>query len=123
MSRDVRERWQERLQEWERLRVQVDGAAFAREVLSDIDELTHDSLFTPLNLVDAARESGFSAAWLGRAVREGRIPNAGRENAPKILRKDLPKKIRRLHETNPVSNLSRERIARAVVNSQRSNDG
>lgn len=113
----------ERLQEWERLRVQVDGAAFAREVLSDIDELTHDSLFTPLNLVDASRESGYSAAWLGRAVREGRIPNAGRENAPKILRKDLPKKIRRLHETNSVSNLSRERIARAVVNSQRSNDG
>ena len=44
------------------------------------------------SLVEAARESGYSRDHLGRLVREGKIPNAGRPNAPRIARRHLPLK-------------------------------
>ena len=47
---------------------------------------------TTLSLVEAARESGYSRDHLGRLVRDGKIPNAGRPNAPRIARVDLPRK-------------------------------
>ena len=46
----------------------------------------------PLNLQQGAAESGYSPDHLGRLVKAGEIPNAGRENAPRILRKHLPRK-------------------------------
>ena len=45
-----------------------------------------------LNLQDAAQLSGYSPDSLGRMVRRGKIPNAGRRGAPKIRLKDLPRK-------------------------------
>ena len=45
---------------------------------------------TTLSLTEAARESGYSADHLGRLVRDGRIPNAGRPGAPRIARRNLP---------------------------------
>lgn len=45
-----------------------------------------------LNLQEAARESGYSPDHLGRMVRQGKIANTGCENAPKIRRRDLPRK-------------------------------
>ena len=51
-----------------------------------------------LNLQQAAEESGFSADHLGRLLREGMIPNAGRPGAPRIARRDLPIKS---HSTVP----------------------
>ena len=47
---------------------------------------------TTLTLTDAASESGYSADHLGRLVREGKIPNAGRPGAPRIARRLLPLK-------------------------------
>lgn len=47
---------------------------------------------TTLSLVEAARESGYTADHLGRLVRDGKIPNAGRPGAPRIARVDLPRK-------------------------------
>ena len=43
-------------------------------------------------LTDAASESGYSADHLGRLVRGGKIPNAGRPGAPRIARRRLPLK-------------------------------
>lgn len=43
-----------------------------------------------LNLREASGESGYSADHLGQLVRDGKIPNAGRPNAPLIRRADLP---------------------------------
>lgn len=45
-----------------------------------------------LTLRDAARESGFSADYLGDLVQDGKIPNAGKKGAPRIRRGDLPRK-------------------------------
>lgn len=36
--------------------------------------------------------TGYSPAHLGRLVREGKIPNHGRTNAPRVRRGDLPVK-------------------------------
>ena len=44
------------------------------------------------SLTEAARESGYSREHLGRLVRDGKIPNAGRPGAPRIARRDLPRK-------------------------------
>ncbi len=51
---------------------------------------------TPLTLSDAARLSGLSAEHLGRRLRQGTIPNAGRKGAPRIRRGDLPMKARKI---------------------------
>jgi hypothetical protein len=42
-----------------------------------------------LTLVQAARESGFTADLLSALVKNERIPNAGRDGAPRIRRADL----------------------------------
>ena len=47
-----------------------------------------------LNLQEEARESGYSADHLGELVRQQKIPNFGRKNAPRIRRADLPIKRR-----------------------------
>ena len=58
----------------------------------DLEATLRDRDETTLSLVEAARESGYSADHLGRLVRDGRIPNAGRPGAPRIARVHLPRK-------------------------------
>ena len=57
-----------------------------------------------LTLTEAAATSGYSASRLGRLVREGRIPNAGRPGAPRITLGNLPRK-----PGDPPSSRSRRR--------------
>ncbi len=45
-----------------------------------------------LDLQEAAREPGYRPDHLGRLVHDGKIPNFGRRNAPKIKRNDLPRR-------------------------------
>ena len=67
--------------------------AVALERCADELEATiRDRDETTLSLVEAARESGYSRDHLGRLVRDGKIPNAGRPNAPRIARRHLPRK-------------------------------
>ena len=68
---------------------------------------------TTLTLTDAARESGYTREHLGRLVRDGKIPNAGRPGAPRIARRHLPRKHQ---DQEPVSGprLARERGRRQV---------
>lgn len=78
----------------------------------------------PLTLDQAARESGYSAGHLGRFVREGKIPNAGRPNAPRIRRGDLPAKAGVLRPEPAAAMVDRRQIARSVVTSRgRKHDG
>ena len=85
-----------------------------------------------LDLKEAARESGYSADHLGRLVRDGKIPNAGRRNAPKIRRIDLPRRPEQatsatkslesellLTGTTRMNSVSFERIARGALVSKR----
>lgn len=45
-----------------------------------------------LTLGQAAEESGYSVEYLGRLVRCGTIPNAGKKGSPRIRRCDLPRR-------------------------------
>ena len=54
---------------------------------------------TILTLTEAAGESCYSAAHLGRLVREGKVPNAGRPGTPRIARGDLPHEAGALAES------------------------
>lgn len=70
-----------------------EATARAYEACSDdLEAALNDDTDDLLNLQEAARESGYSADHLGRLVREGKIPNAGRRNAPRVRRRDLPKR-------------------------------
>ena len=70
-----------------------------------------------LNLTEASHLSGYSSEHLGRMVRNGTIPNAGRPNAPRIRRGDLPRKAGLPPGDEPmqIADTSRSQIARSIV--------
>ena len=75
---------------------------------------------TTFSLVEAARESGYSADHLGRLVRDGKIPNAGRAGAPRIARSDLPRKAHvptepRLAHKPARRELSNRQIVQSII--------
>ena len=87
-------------------------AAQLEATLRERDEAT-------LTLTDAARESGYSTDHLGRLVRDGRIPNAGRPGTPRIALRHLPRKtgaaIPRLAEKAPLREISTAQIVQSVI--------
>lgn len=95
----------------------AEGAALAYEAAADeLDAASQREDAELLNLTQAAAESGYSADHLGREITRGRIPNAGRRNAPKVRRADLPRKPGVLPKPSRNPHISRAEIARAVVN-------
>jgi len=88
----LRERWIARREELRRFHALVDGAVLCDELLSELDRLTDAAENEALSLTRAAAESGYSVDHLGRLVREGKLANLGRPNAPKVRRADLPRK-------------------------------
>lgn len=77
-----------------------------------------------LTLTEAARECGYSPDHLGREVRAGRLPNAGRHNAPRIRRADLPCRKTPLRPMYHPPIVRRTEVARSVVHSRKErNDG
>lgn len=124
MTRDeLLARWQARRADWKRFGVQVEGAVLADEVLADLALLEQSEGNEILSLAAASSESGYSRDHLARLIRQGTIPNAGRPNAPRVRRRDLPRKATGLQSADE-SGISRAQIARSVVNSLRErNDG
>ncbi len=64
-----------------------------------------------LTLQEAAEESGYSYSQLQRLVADGQMPNAGETGAPRVLRRDLPRKPSRGTRSGPVD-LADEILAR-----------
>ncbi len=96
-------------------------AAAYRQAADELDQVLSTCEDELLNLKQAESASGYSADHLGRLVREGKIPNAGRTNAPKIRRRDLPGKASRLRaQDSPLILVGATpgQIARAVVDSE-----
>jgi hypothetical protein len=61
----------------------------------ELDASLRAAADTALTLTEAARESGYAPRTLRQMVAEGRLPNAGRRNAPRIRRADLPRRAGR----------------------------
>lgn len=89
-TRDLPGRWRALAND---LRPYAPGAAAAWENAAlELEQALRAAELEPLKLRDAARESGYSEDHLGELLRQGKITNAGRPHAPRILRRDLPKK-------------------------------
>ncbi|HSW31793.1 MAG TPA: hypothetical protein VLH75_20085 [Longimicrobiales bacterium] len=72
-----------------------------------------------LNLQEAAAASGYSPDHLGRLLREGRVPNAGRTHAPRVRVGDLPLKPGRTggaRDGQESPSVPRAQIVQRVVN-------
>ena len=119
MNRDeFRAKWRNEAAAFRRRHVLVDAAALCEEILEDFEAVNHSEREDILSLQQAAAESGYSADHLGRLVRIGRIPNAGRPNSPKIRRRDLPlrpSRARQLASLGTHVGPSRVEIARSIV--------
>jgi len=114
------EKWSAEAETLKRRGALVDGAALLTEVLADLAAVTRGDAGQTLNLQEAARESGYSADHLGRMLRDGKLPSAGRPNAPRIRLRDLPRKPTALRPDRPPVSLlgaTPGQIARAVVTS------
>ena len=83
--------WRQRAKTLRRYGGETPATAIER-CADDLEATIAERDETTYSLVEAARESGYSADHLGRLVRDGRIPNAGRPGAPRIARRDLPRK-------------------------------
>jgi hypothetical protein len=70
----------------------VNGAALLTDVLHDFDAVIRGQADELLTLTEAARESGYSADHLRLLIRQAKIPNAGRRRAPRVRRRDIPRK-------------------------------
>ena len=60
----------------------------------ELEEAHRAAGLEALTLHQASAESGLSYSALEKSVRSGRLPNAGQEGRPRVLRKDLPVKRR-----------------------------
>lgn len=76
----------------QRRSVLVAGADLCAELLTDFRAVMASEAEAVLSLPQAAARSGYSVEHLGRLVREGKVPNAGRRGAPRIRVADLPRK-------------------------------
>ena len=115
-------RWREEANE-QRTRYANPSAAhfftLCADELEDALRSTGDECF---NLTQAAELCGYSADHLGRLVREGRITNHGKPNAPRVRLVDLPRKTSALPTVGPTLHLgrvNRRQVARSIVNSSK----
>ena len=97
-DRDTRMRISELTDEWRSLaeqqrRLGAEPQARTLEYCADaLGSVLRANDDERLSLQQAADESGYTVDHLGRLIREGRIPNAGRKARPLIRRSDLPSK-------------------------------
>lgn len=95
--------------------VTVDPVRFIDALLDELRtaDASDDEL---LSLTDAASRCGYSADHLGALVREGKLANHGRKNAPRVRLSELPRKPGAL-TTTPMRANVRMQIAREVAHS------
>jgi hypothetical protein len=119
---DFRSRWQATCETLRECGAHVDGAQLLDRVLADFDALVASEADEILTLDQAAGECGYTRDHLGRLVREGGLPNAGRPHAPRLRRADLPRKASDLRSPRSRPQLvgaDPEQIARSIVTPQK----
>lgn len=75
-------------------RSEVLRRGIARESAAELDAALRGAADTELTLDQAASESGYSKRRLRELIASEDLPNAGRKGAPRIRRRDLPRKPR-----------------------------
>ena len=105
-------RWRDEVHLY-RKRGREDLALFLESLIEEAVDFVADYDGVSLTLAQASKEGGHSVSHLGRRVRDGTIPNAGRPNAPRIARRDVPRKAVPLLPSSP--DISRTQIVRSAT--------
>ena len=98
--------------------VRADAALLVREIVASIRSVRENSLGVSVSLTQAAERTGYSAEHIGRLVRHGKLPNAGRKNAPRVRLGDLSSQVKpklganSLRLDDPLSDAGRLRVRR-----------
>lgn len=92
-----------------------EAAALLESVVQELDEELRKEEQETLSLQEASTLSGYSVEHLGRLVRQGDIPNAGRKGAPRIARRDLPLKPGVVANSVPSAELDCTQIVRSAI--------
>ena len=117
---DVLKRWMERHEEWTRLGAQVSGERVAAEIVADLQEIAKAQADELVTLEEAGRQTGYTADHLGALIRQGKLQNYGRKNAPRVRLGDCPRKPHALTYRRDRATLGladRRGIARSVLTS------
>ena len=96
----------------------TEAVHLVRSMADQLEAVVVDQGSEVLTLREASAESGYSADHLGRMIRAGKVPNAGRRGAPRVRRSDLPTKTASLTRVGPVSTLegSKAAVVRSIAN-------
>ncbi len=111
--------WRRRAKALRRYGVETPATALER-CAAELEDTIAERDETTFSLVEASRESGYSADHLGRLVRDGKIPNSGRPGAPRIARRHLPRKAHmpagpRLAEKRRSGDVSNAQIVQSII--------
>jgi hypothetical protein len=88
------------------------GAELLGVCAAELEAAIAEGELEAISLREAAAESGLSYSALEKAIRGGRLPNAGRPGAPLIRRADLPRKMVRAQGPSLAEQVQRKRLAR-----------
>jgi hypothetical protein len=103
-------RWRERAEQLRDWGGSAETARMWERAATELEQALRSVGGETLTLKQATEVSGLTAGHLGDLVRSGKIPNAGRKNAPRIRRADLPAK-KREPERPPQRSCARPKVA------------
>src|SRR5688500_8897750 len=87
-------RWRERATE-RAAEGNVPAAQIYRRCAEELDQYETQQQLEAITLSQASSESGYSKAHLTRLVANGDLANVGKKGAPRVMRRDLPRKPNR----------------------------
>lgn len=109
MSAGLAERWRGEAALARRIGAESQ-AVVLEKCAAELELVEHEGGKELLNLTQAALRCGYSADTLGRMIREGRLTNYGRNNAPRVRARDLPRKpLRRAPLRLHIADASRQK--------------
>ncbi len=94
-STELASRWRTEAEIFER-RGAANQAATLKSCADELEQWMRERELEKLTLVQAAKESGYGYSALQKMVADGRLPNVGEKNRPRMRRCDLPRKPSRL---------------------------
>ena len=112
---DLANEWRARAATFREYAAESQAVALER-CAAQLEEEVRERQETHLTLHEAAELSGYSTDHLGRLVREGKIPNAGRPKAPRIARRDLPRKTGPVAGPSDIGEIDRTQLVRSAIN-------
>ena len=102
---DCVEAWLREAEDYSRKGIAPEAANTLRRCAGEIGAALQVEGQRKLTLSEAAEVSNYSVEHLGRMVRQGDIPNAGRKGKPAVRQSDLPRRpkvVRAAHSTYDV---------------------